>query len=836
MSLFNTPTQYTGDVSQVNRQNEASANETTNFVMGLIQSDNQLRSTHAKTLYQLGPLIGKYNQLRELREKKLKSEAESDMYFDINKPLPYGVSVGDQKFESTENAFNALRGSELTGVVNETAPGGNVEIAQVLADSNGGYRQTRKKLIHASKVYSEMAVLGGQHVKLTRDNGTSFTRDDAQTLTEHLAATRAIRNIYLASLMDGTTTSQRRKYLYEKLKEVEKHHTDQWISAKRESIKEGVKLESLEELSTSVNEWVFPTEDELDIKNPFTEFIKTHRGVYGGTDENGQALGDLGTAKREIYGKFIDLAEEGLVDIDTVENIGESWFTAEDGSRQQVKNYFKTQHNKLTDAAIRATTDKLTLRNQQVKNEILEWGLDLEKQWTNQEGPVTNQQLDDAITDFRAQQGWRGRQFPEIISKWYTMEDEDDDEIKKRIIAKAANLIPVDLSELGGISDPATKLSLIQQLKISNLSAMTKVDSDRMEGELKDLIGTKLNETDANTDTKSAPYRNSLRQATRDYKSIFAATLTENPGNKELAHRKATDFVRPKIKDGDYETLEPIAVDNALSNNVSKTFRIIAAKPESINQQVLPAVTKTDLEIGLRAINNQAEIPPIFYEIAKKTKTTDGGHLDAFDVLWQQVNAGLRAEGAPELKNPKKPVVLQQMRDALKPSEIKAVNNSQAGLNQVIKTNTDNLEWLLTAVKDDTAMVNGAYDFILSPDGGDAHLDKPLTEHTVQEVMGLIQQGHGNLTAYGMTPRQFVDAFQASGLPINAVLDEQTQDTLALYTAIVNIKHRNDLTGFYGSNEIADLTDQDRNRISSIVGTVPSDWNKIENLVSSQLY
>ena len=96
--------------------------------------------------------------------------------------------------------------------------------------------------------------------------------------------------------------------------------------------------------------------------------------------------------------------------------------------------------------------------------------------------------------------------------------------------------------------------------------------------------------------------------------------------------------------------------------------------------------------------------------------------------------------------------------------------------------------------------------------------------------------GHGNLTAYAMSPTQFMQAVEASGLGLEDVLDEQTQDALAAYTSIVTIKNRNDLTGFYGTNEIEQLDPEAKERMSSIAGTVPSEWNKLENLVSRGLH
>ena len=276
-------------------------------------------------------------------------------------------------------------------------------------------------------------------------------------------------------------------------------------------------------------------------------------------------------------------------------------------------------------------------------------------------------------------------------------------------------------------------------------------------------------------------------------------------------------------------------MNDATSVNVSKTYDAISKNPGIINEAVLPAVTSQDLKDGLKAIRGEGPIPPIFYDISRRSTRPGAKPLDPWKVTLAQVNAGLRAEGEKEITDADDPQVTKDMEKALSQRQINEVSKGPAGLNKVLKESED-ISWFLDNVKDGAAMRNGGYDYILSPTGGDAHLEKPLTQHTIGEALELMATGHGNLTAYAMSPTQFMQAIEASGLGIDDVLDEDTQDRLAAYTAMVTIKQRNDLTGFYGTNEIEQLDREAQERMSSIAGTVPSDWNKLENLVSRGLH
>ncbi len=830
MALFNQPTQYTADVSQANNQVMSQASESGAYMAGLIQADAVHRQSNARLIDDLGPLLAQYGQIQKDRQRRLDAEAESELYEQDGNlsDTEYRIKHGEDRFDNADQYEDALRAQELTGVRTESEPGGNVIIAQALAGADTEEANVRKRLMGKAEMIPEWTTIAGANVTLERADGSTFTRDSAKTLSEYLAAERLIRNIWFEDAMDGTSGSQRRRYLHKNMRAAEKYHRDQWISAQRTAVKSITEDNLQNELVKVIQTGTFSNSIEDETLNPFTQHIKKTRGWYGGEG------GDKGQTRAEVYDVAIAATQAGTLKMTDIRKLGNSWFTADDGSRQQVKKYFKKDHMRLVAAGVKAATAEIEARNGELNTDVAKWWLDKEQELMNQEGPVTNDQLDELEEEFNSNPQWRGRAKPEGLTKYRTLQDEQDEAIKERIIERASNLIPIDQSELAGISDSAMKLQLIQQLKISNLSALDKGQRDMRDEDIETHVGEKLREMDAEK-TKSSKYNYAVRGATTHFNKEYSRFIAENPDNKEGAYSKAWESTLQGIRDGRWEKYEATPINDATSINVSKTYDAISKNPGIINEAVLPAVTSQDLKDGLKAIRGEGPIPPIFYDISRRSTRPGAKPLDPWKVTLAQVNAGLRAEGESEITDADDPKVTKDMEKALSARQINEVSKGPAGLNKVIKESKD-INWFLDNVKDGAAMRNGGYDYILSPTGGDAHLEKPLTEHTIGEALELMATGHGNLTAYAMSPVQFMRAVEASGLGIDDILNEETQDTLAAYTAMVAIKHRNDLTGFYGTNEIERLSPEDREQMSSIAGTAPSDWNKLENLVSRDLH
>lgn len=844
-SLFNPQTQYVEDVSSINKQVEASAAEDGAYYASLIKADAEYNMAQAKGMVTgLSDLLGKTAQFAKEEAVRSQERAESEHYEKAVdwKNNEYSLVWNDQKFIDGEAFNNAVKAKQTTvGAENLTPQGDGVLAgAMLLGDVEG---ENQKMLIRSRRDrYSEFfqVARGEQGVKIARGNGETFTLDSAKTYEERRIAERAIRGIWFReSIKDGSTATQRRRILHKEMRRVESAAAVEWDQA----VKAGVKVAKNAKLEQELGEIVngdLPGEHDVDangdyVVNDFVASIERDRTWYDPISEGG--TGDLGVTRKKKFDILNRMAETGSLDMATITKLGDSWFTGNDGQRHQIKSLWKKEYNALLAKGVKYRQDLNTVRKEEVQGEIDKFDLDKKAMLAEQDGPATQDQIDEIMDEFRSNNKWRGYPTPSVVTDYYTKQEEANDSIKERLLYKAAKKIPIDETELAGWSgDPAGLLALKQTIKVSNLSALNAAEVEKRDSEIKRITGNLLGETEALTN-KSDEYVNTVEQATAFFNRRYGELLDENPGKKTLAWDNALKETRAGIESKEWVTKTIEAPNDATSKNVSRSYALISKDKGSINKVILPMVSEQDLETALENFENEGRgaWPASFRNLARKLSPK--GNMTVQEVALGQVNVKLRAEGLPQIDGTDGSQVTKLMTEAFDvPDQAKLNSGSMSKQNQVIVKNAENLQAYLDIVKDGTAMNNGGHDYILSPDGGDAHLEKPLTEHTIEEVYGLIRSGHGNLTAYAMSPRQFVEAVQASGLEMTDILDANTQDTLALFVARANLKHQNDSTGFYGSNEIAKLSKEERGTYSTILGTVPDDWNKLENLVDSRLF
>lgn len=840
-SLFNPQTQYVEDVSNINKQVESSAAEDGAYYAGLIKADAEYNIAQSKGMITgLSDLLGTTTKFAKEQAVRSKEKAETEYYekgvdWTNNE---YSLVWNDQKFTDGEAYNDAVRAKQTTiGAENLTPQGDGVLAgAMLLGDVEG---ENQKMLIRSRRDrYGEFFQIarGEQGVKIARGNGETFTLDSAKTYEERRIAERAIRGIWLReSIKDGSTATQRRKILHKEMRKVESAAALEWD----QSIKAGVKVQKNKQLERELLELVngdLPGENDVDANgdyavNAFVASIERDRTWYDPISEGG--TGDLGVTRQAKFDILMKMAENSTLDIATINKLGNSWFTGNDGQRHQIKTLWKKEYRSLLAKGIEARQTQNAVDKEEKQGEIDQWNMEKINILSEQEGPIEQSQIDDLRDEFRANPRWRGYQTPSVITDYYTKQSETNEGIAQRAMALAAELKPVDMSVLAGwTGDPEGRLDLINKVKAANLAALNSDEIEARDKYIQTAATIKLGEQNALPGKNSMEWINATARATVVYNDVYAKTMAITGGDKAASNTKALDAVEKGIEKGIWEQRERTEISEATTTNVSRTWALLDKNKENVNER-LPMVTDKDLDDSLAIIkdNGIGVYPASIRNIANVLKISD------HKVALAQVNAKLRAEGLPQVDGEDGSQVTKAMTTAFDvPDQQKLRSGSMSKQNQVIVKNAENLQAYLDIVKDGTAMNNGGHDYILSPDGGDAHLEKPLTEHTIEEVYGLIRSGHGNLTAYAMSPRQFVEAVQASGLEMTDILDANTQDTLALFVARANLKHQNDSTGFYGSNEIAKLSKEERGTYSTILGTVPDDWNKLENLVDSRLF
>ncbi len=100
-------------------------------------------------------------------------------------------------------------------------------------------------------------------------------------------------------------------------------------------------------------------------------------------------------------------------------------------------------------------------------------------------------------------------------------------------------------------------------------------------------------------------------------------------------------------------------------------------------------------------------------------------------------------------------------------------------------TNSKSYNEMLTALKTPSQVENGGIDAIKDPDGNyvtELPLGKPLSEHSIQEVMGLVSAGYTNIGLYDMTPGALRQVFNSTmgQLDFTKPFDEKAQSKILL--------------------------------------------------------
>ena len=99
-------------------------------------------------------------------------------------------------------------------------------------------------------------------------------------------------------------------------------------------------------------------------------------------------------------------------------------------------------------------------------------------------------------------------------------------------------------------------------------------------------------------------------------------------------------------------------------------------------------------------------------------------------------------------------------------------------------TNSENYNEMLGALSKDQEQ-HGGIDAIKDPDGNyvtELPLGKPLSEHTIQEVFGLVQAGYTNIGLYDMTPAALKQVFtdNMGQIDFTRLFDEKAQSKLLM--------------------------------------------------------
>ena len=802
MALFNQPTQYTTDVSSVNNQVAKETADSAQFFGQLISAEYAYQSQTSKLMEQVGPLIGKAGQF--VQKQRAINEAREDAKIWEVTDEEFNVKYGGQRFE------DALAASEAQSALEQTAGAEtNDPVLRGMLWNGGRDRKNNKKLLTGmSRDHKNWLSFAGENFEIEYPPGSGqfITRDTAPADGRaYNYAAEAIRSVWLkqAAGSDDNPTNlfERRKYLHKQMKKDEADARLKWSNAQDVAIKANAKLERNAELR-----------DDIAARGgaAVVDHINKYVGVYGGP-------GGYRQSRITTFDNLVEDAQAGNFTRAELFTLRDYMIDGRDGQKHKLSEYWRADYNRLTKAVMNKERENIDTREQIKTNEQDQWALNTEQKLLNQDGPVTEEQLDGLLEEYKAKFPGESK-MPQLISDWHTKEDEDDDQITKRLHKVRMNGGIIRVEDLKGITDPSTYNTWVGVAKESSITGMGTDQIKTRDNRIQRQVDAYTKETHA--EGKSIKWEANKEGATAYFNTQYSKYIKAHPDNPGGAFSEAWKDTESAIKAGNFDKYVEVPLEKTTAKNTQKALHAFGKDSNLPNTTVIPGTEDaiTQMTEYIESDGRKGDIPAIYRLLSSYT----GDSPYAFGA--KQVALAAQADGdtTPKIETPK---VDQDVEKQLSFSDriLLLKNGSQGRTNRVIQ-NAETLDWLLDASKrfDD-------YDHILSPTGGDAHLDRPLTEHTVSEVVSLLESGHEAPGAYAFTPTELLEALQATGISGDRMYDEVTQDllTLNLYRAHANRNYRG---GFY--NELVELTPIQLEQAEEIAENIPP-FNRSENILKA---
>ncbi len=153
------------------------------------------------------------------------------------------------------------------------------------------------------------------------------------------------------------------------------------------------------------------------------------------------------------------------------------------------------------------------------------------------------------------------------------------------------------------------------------------------------------------------------------------------------------------------------------------------------------------------------------------------GNADKLDHTWTLLARGFKNKGPLKLAHDRlvklgkiKPIPALMYNTDVKVLDSPLLNHKNNATKTIIAaedgiTNSENYNEMLGALETPDQVENGGIDAIKGPDGNyvtELPLGKPLSQHTIQEVFELVQDGYTNIGLYDMTPTALKQVFSSN--------------------------------------------------------------------------
>ena len=406
--------------------------------------------------------------------------------------------------------------------------------------------------------------------------------------------------------------------------------------------------------------------------------------------------------------------------------------------------------------------------------------------------------------------------YPEKLKKAYTESYEDEFEKVKRLAHVAAQGGTVTMEDVSTIQNPTLKEKALRLVEETGTGGVPKdIETDSKEY-IKANIAQYTFENDLSK-AQTPKFKAIERQAYKEFVAKYSELKNQNQSDL-VAQRGAEEHVLKRIKANDFDALPEYVYNTtgAYDINVARTALKIDPKLIYSNAAMAgEAPYLAEAETYFKSDYKKGSIPE-YYRLLSQLYPD----LDPHDL------AKTRLESVGILKED-----TESAYDGVNNPRLLTDKNTSSKTIRSAFTD-DNMDWILTRIENPAQKEHGGYEAIKNRNGQYVELPKKLTEHTIGEILGLIQQGYTNFGMYDMTGSGLLQVLASSSMPfeLDDVFDEGTQKAIVLGRLRYKNQQGKTLNGLPIFRRLVNIPKAEREEFYKIVGDVPP-MNQLDNLL-----
>ena len=406
--------------------------------------------------------------------------------------------------------------------------------------------------------------------------------------------------------------------------------------------------------------------------------------------------------------------------------------------------------------------------------------------------------------------------YPEKLKTAYTASYEDEFEKVKRLAHVAAQGGTVTLEDVSTLQNPTLKEKAMKLVEQTSLAGVPK----EIETDSKEFIKANIAQYTFENDLSKAQtpkFKAIERQAYKAFTAKYGELKNQNQTDA-VAQRGAEEHVLKQIKANEFDALPKYVYDTTGAYDINVARTALKIDPQLIYSNVAMAGEAPYLaqaETYFKSDYKKGSIPE-YYKLLSQLYPD----LDPHDL------AKTRLENVGLLKEDTK-------------SAYDGVNNPRLLTDKNTSSKTirsaftdENMDWILNRIENPAQKEHGGYEAIKNRNGQYVELPKRLTEHTIGEVLGLIQQGYTNFGMYDMTGSGLLQVLASGSMPfeLDDMFDEGTQKAIVLGRLRYKNQQGKALNGLPTFRRLVNIPKSEREEFYKIVGDVPP-MNQLDNLL-----